>query len=157
MKFLAIPTLVELILIAAISGIIAICVYILYLVDKLLSRIEALEKSVKSSLEIRAPRTEDQQGLKRTVESVIEQINAINEVLESTGKDIDSINVKISSSIGGLATTDEKIGSIEEKVFEDKNEMLQIHREVSALIRKLEQLEKETEVIAARQQLGEDF
>jgi chromosome segregation ATPase len=154
---LPIPTIVELILIAAISGIIAISVYMLYLVDKLLSRIEALEKSVNSSLAARAPRTEDQTALKRTVESVIEQINAINEVLESTGKDIDSINVKISSSIGGLATTGEKIDSIEDRVFEDKNEVLQIQREVSELVRKLEQLEKETDVIAARQQLGEEL
>jgi len=154
---LPIPILVEVALIAAISGIITICIYILYLVDKLLSRIETLEKSVNNSLAVRVPKAEDSQNLKRTIDSVVDQINAINEVLESTGKDIDSINVKITSSIGGLATTGEKIDSIEEKVFEDKNEMLQIHREVSALIRKLEQIEKETEVIAARQQLGGEF
>ena len=154
---MAIPITVELILIVVITGMIAICVYILYLVDRLISRIESLEQSVNTSLASRVAKPEDFAALKKTLASVVEQINAINEVLESTGKDIDSANVKISTSIGGLATTSEKIDSIEEKVFENKNEMLTIYREFSQLSRKIEQLEKDTELIAARQQLSGEF
>lgn len=153
---MAIPVTVEIILIAAITGIIAICVYILYLVDKLLSRIEALEKTVRDSLAIRS-KSDDVEVIKKTLASAIEQINNINEVLESTGKDIDSINVKISASIGGIAATNEKVDSIEEKVFENRSELLQARREIATLARKLEQLEKDTELIAARQQLGGEF
>jgi uncharacterized coiled-coil DUF342 family protein len=153
-----IPLDVELVLIAAISGIIAICIYILYLVDKLLTRVEAMEKSVNSSLAARPVKVANgQEALKQTVSSLVDQINAINEVLESTGKDIDSINLKLSTSVGGLATTGEKIDSLEERVYENKNEMLQIQREVSALARTLEQIQKETELIAARQEITEEF
>jgi chromosome segregation ATPase len=154
---LAIPLTVELILIVAISGIIAICIYILYLVDKLISRIESLEQSVNISLSNQTAKPEDLAALKKTLSSVIDQINAINEVLESTGKDIDSTNVKISTSIGGLATISEKIDFIEEKVFENKNEMLKIYSEFSQLSRKIDQLEKDAELIAARQQLNGEF
>jgi len=122
--------------------------------DKLLSRIETLEESVNNSL---ATKPEDLTELKKTLSSVVEQIGAINEVLESTGKDIDSINEKLSSSVSGLATTNGKIDSLEERVFENRNEMLKIHREFLVITRKLEQIEKETEVIAARQQISGEF
>ena len=152
---MVIPVNVELILIVSISGIIAICIYILYLMDKLLSRIETLEESVNDSLATRKP--EDLTELKKTLSSVVEQIGAINEVLESTGKDIDSINEKLSSSVSGLTMTNGKIDSLEERVFENRNEMLKIHREFLVITRKLEQIEKETEVIAARQQISGEF
>ncbi|HXQ92790.1 MAG TPA: hypothetical protein VN739_07265, partial [Nitrososphaerales archaeon] len=47
---MAYPTGVDLVLIVSILGIIAISIYTLYLEDKLLSRIEALERSVQTSL-----------------------------------------------------------------------------------------------------------
>jgi chromosome segregation ATPase len=156
-SIVVIPTDIELVLIVAISGLIAISVYILYLVDKLISRIEVLEKSISSSLSVRSQKPEGLEPLKKTVSSLVDQINAVNEVLESTGKDIDSVNVKISSCINGLATADEKIDSTEDKIYENKNELMQIRREISAIGRKLEQLEKETDVISARQQIAGEF
>lgn len=133
---------------------IAISVYILYLVDRLLSRVETLEKSVVSSQKMMRGKPEElEESLKKTATSLSEQIKVTNEILKSTGKDIDSINSKIASHLGDLEVLKEKIEIVEKK----SEEIASVRRDVSVLARRLEQLEQTTDVIASRQQLIEEF
>jgi chromosome segregation ATPase len=154
---LAIPTTVELVLIITISGLIAISVYILYLVDKLLSRVETLEETISSSQASRSMPEDLEAALKQTSTTFSEQIGAINDVLGSTGKDIDSINSKIASFLKDLSATGEHLVTLERKVSENSKETMRISRDVAAVVRNLEQLEKETELLVTRQQLTEEF
>ncbi len=152
-------SILELILIVAISGMIAISVYILYLVDRLLSRIEAMERTLKSSPLMRLQKNPEEleAAIKHTYTSLADQIEAINEILQSTGKDIDSINSKISVYASDLVATSEKIEATDKKASESKRDAASIQKEISALVRKLEQLEKETDTLATRQQLSSEF
>ncbi len=155
---MAIPSTVEIVLIVAITGIIAISVYVLYLVDRLLSRIENLEQTIISYQETEGRKPEElEKTLQQTTASVSVQIDTVNEILESTGKDIDSINVKITACVHDLATAKERIDGMEKKFTENKNDAASIRKDISALSRKLEQLENETELIASRQQLSAEF
>jgi methyl-accepting chemotaxis protein len=135
---LAFPTGVDLILIVSLLGIIAISIYTLYLEDKLLSRIEALEQSFLAS------HTGDKK-LERNPELVTlsEQIAVTNEILESTGKDIDSINSKMASFVDDLVVATQKIEAVGEGTSENRNTISSIWSDISDLTKKLEQLEKE--------------
>jgi len=135
---LAFPTGVDLILIVSLLGIIAISIYTLYLEDKLLSRIETLELSLRNS------HTGDKK-LERNPELVTlsEQIAVTNEILESTGKDIDSINSKMASFTDDLVLATQKIEAVGEGTSENRNTISSIWSDISDLTKKLEQLEKE--------------
>jgi chromosome segregation ATPase len=150
----------ELIFVDAIAGMIGITIYLLYLMDKMMSRIEALEmRPVKSSTTVRAQKRPEmvEEALRQSPASLKDQIGAINEILESTGRDIDSINSKISISLNDIAVTSEKIDATEKRVSENKRETASIQSEISALMRKLEQLEKETEMLMLRQEMTDEF
>lgn len=135
---MAYPTGVDLVLIVSILGIIAISIYTLYLEDKLLSRIEALERSVQTSLS-------GDKKLEKNVELVTlsEQIATTNEILESTGKDIDSINSKMASFTEDLIVATQKIETVGEGTSENRNMISSIWSDISDLTKKLEQLERE--------------
>ena len=154
---MAIPITVELVLIVTISGLIAISVYILYLVDKLLSRIETLEETISSSQASRSMPEDLEAALKQSSAAFSEQFLAVNEVLGSTGKDIDSINSKIASFLKDLSATREQLVTLERKVSENSKETGNLRRDVAAVVGNLEQLEKETNLLATRQQLTEEF
>jgi chromosome segregation ATPase len=153
---MAFTTILELILIIAISGMIAISVYVLYLVDKLLSRIETLEQKLVSFQSARM-KIEDLESLKRNAASSSSQIAAMNEVLESTGKDIDSINSKISSLGKGLEATVERTKILERSVTETNASAVSIRKDIATLTRKLDQLERETELLETKQQISSEF
>ncbi len=154
---MAIPSDVEIVLIVAISGLIAISIYVLYLLDKLLSRVEALERSLVSVSWVNEKPKELDEAVRQTRSSLSQKIGAVSEILESTGKDIDSINSKLSSYITDLEAMAEKVEAGDLRMTENKMEVAAIHRDLISITRKLEQLEKENELIAARQQLTGEF
>jgi len=136
---LALPSDVDLVLIASILGIIAIIIYNLYLGDQLLTRVEGLEKSFRNA----------QNGSKKAERntellSLSEQIGTVNEILESTGKDIDSINSKMTSFTQDLVAATQKIDAVGEDTSDNKNSIASIWADISDLTKKLEQLQKET-------------
>jgi len=137
---LAFPTDVDLILIASILGIIAITIYTLYLEDKLLSRIEALERSLHN-LQAGDKKLEKNAELA----TLSEQMAVTNEILESTGKDIDSINSKMASFTEDLVAATQKIEAVGQDTSENKDTISSIWSDISALTKKLEQLEKESQ------------
>jgi predicted nucleic acid-binding Zn-ribbon protein len=154
---LAIPTFVELILIATICGLIAISVYILYLVDKLLSRVEGIEGRLTQFQPTGVKPEELEETLKRTTASYEEQLGKINEILSSTGKDIDSINSRIASYARDMTAKGEKLENLEKFVSGSAKETAALRREIAVITEKLEQLEKETNLLANMQQLAEEF
>jgi len=154
---LAIPTFVELILIATICGLIAISVYILYLVDRLLSRVEGIEDHLTEFHPTGVKPEELEEALKRTTASYEEQLGKVNEILSSTGKDLDSINSRITSYAKDLTATGGKLENLEKTVAGSSKETTALRREVAVITGKLEQLEKETNLLANMQQLAEEF
>jgi len=154
---LVIPSDVELVLIVAICGIIAISIYVLYLLDKLLSRVESLERSLVGLSWVNEKPKELEEAVRQTRVSLSQKIGAVNEILESTGNDIDSINSKLSSYVTDIEAMSERMQTGEQNIAESKIEIATIQRDVSLIARKLDQLEKEAELISARQQLVGEF
>jgi chromosome segregation ATPase len=154
---LAIATFVELILITTICGLIAISVYILYLVDRLLSRVEGIEGRLGSFQQTGVKPEELELALKRTAASYEEQLGKVNEILSSTGKDIDSINSRIISYAKDLTATGEKLEDLEKAVIGSAKETAALRREIAVITGKLEQLEKETNLLANMQTLAAEF
>ena len=154
---MAIPVTVELILIAAICGLIAITVYILYLVDRLLSKIDNLETKLGSIQPPGMKREELDAGLSNLATSFQSQLGKLNEILVSTGKDIDSINARIAEHAKNLDLIAGKLDNLEKSVVGGNKETTALRREVVAVTEKLEQLEKETNLLANMQALTEEF
>ena len=135
---MAFPSGVDLVLIASILGIIAISIYTLYLEDKLLSRIENLEETLRTYRSSEGKSTKNPE-----VKALSEQIGVANQILESTGKDIDSINSKMASFASELASFTQKIETVRDDTSENKNKIASIQSEVSGIISKLEPVEPE--------------
>jgi len=130
---------IQLILIIAISGLIAIGIYTLYLVDKLHSRIVRLEEALQE---------EKSENLKfgadpEKVKVLSERLAATEEILHSTGKDIDSINSKMESLNFGLSDITRRIGVVGHDSSESRDKIISIQSDISNLSKRLEQIERE--------------
>lgn len=136
---MAFTTEVQLLLIAAISGLIGICVYTLYLVDGLLSRIESLEEDIQTS------KAEDEKFKvdPEKVKSLSVQLGATKEILHSTGRDIDRINTRMESLNSSLLEITRKIGVAGDDASENREMIIMIQNDVSVLSKRLEQMERE--------------
>jgi len=144
-------------LIAAICGLIAITVYILYLVDRLLSKIDSLETKLGSLQPPGMRREELDAALRSIATSFQDQLGKVNEILVSTGKDIDSINTRIADHAKNLDLIAGKLDNLEKSMVGGGKETAALRREVAVVTEKLEQLEKETNLLANMQALTEEF
>jgi uncharacterized coiled-coil DUF342 family protein len=144
-------------LIAAICGLIAITVYILYLVDRLLSKIDTLETKL-SRIQPQGMKREELDAVLRSIAtSFQDQLGKVNEILVSTGKDIDSINARIAVHAKNLDLIAGKLDNLEKSLVGGSKETTALRRDVAVVTEKLEQLEKETNLLANMQALTGEF
>lgn len=113
--------------------------YTLFLVDRLLSRITGLEEDIQTLKAEEGKYKVDPEK----VRTLSIQLAATNEMLHSTGKDIDSINSRIESLNSGIQEITRRIGIVGDDSSESREKIILIQNDISDLNKRLEQLERE--------------
>jgi hypothetical protein len=139
----------DLILIVAVFGFIAISVYAIFLENKLLTRVSIAEREFGNS----------QKEVKKfgmeldKLRAIFQQIDEAKDVLHTTGKDIDLINLRLESFGRELLRVSEKLEDLENELSQKldnqlipgpENNSLPNLENIPAVTKKLEQSEQDT-------------